>query len=256
MAVQKSVPVLSQLGSMMAPQSTQVIFAMLEMAAELHSNHGSAWSGSIWDANITGIWSNSVDIQQFLFNATPTEILGMGGNSSALPAWWAGKAHAFIAPIEAFATSMSAAVVNDSAESLEALQTYIYIMGLLPADSTFNVTAASGLAKFYTNMLFVQGICHTSMFAIREVLHPFAFPTTADMLPLLAQKLPPSLVTYEMAIAAAYPKFTSQMATKAILSFATAGGLESDAPQLGDGPWSQGDSTAAMQRQLRLARKG
>ncbi|CAE8640866.1 unnamed protein product [Polarella glacialis] len=162
MAVLKSVPVLSQLGSTMAPQSIQVIFAMFEMAAELHSNHGSVWSCSIWDANITGIWSNCVDIQQFLLNATPTEILGMGGNSSALPAWWVGKAHAFIAPIEAFATSMSAAVVSDSAESLEVLPTYIYTMSLVPAESTFNVTTASGLAKFYTNMLFVQGICHTS----------------------------------------------------------------------------------------------
>ncbi|CAE8616540.1 unnamed protein product [Polarella glacialis] len=187
---------------------------------------------------------------------TPTEILGMGGNSSALPAWWVGKAHAFIAPIEAFAASMSAAVISDSAESLEALQTYIYTMGLLPADSTFNVITAPGRAKFYTNMLFVQGICHTSMFAMREILQPFTFPTTADMLPLLTQKLPPSIVTYEMAIAAAYPKFSSQMVNQASLTFGTSGGLGSDAPQLGDGPCTQGDSSAAMQEAIATFQTG
>lgn len=228
-AVQNSVLATSQLYGMMTPRALMVGFALLEQASILHTNHGSSFSGEIWDCNITAVWHLTVDIAHFLFDVDPLQIVGA---DAATPAWWAGMSAAFLPAIEEFSAEVADALVLEAGE-LRGLASELERVGSYKLPP---VTNRKVLGKLFRNLLFVQGVCHTHMYSTREAMTALAgWPTTIGMLPYLKGQS----VDFDT-------ETTSELRGMTSLAFGTASGFEDTVPQLEDGPWPGADANSGL----------
>eukprot|EP00928_Gymnodinium_smaydae_P047075 TRINITY_DN31408_c0_g1_i1.p1 TRINITY_DN31408_c0_g1~~TRINITY_DN31408_c0_g1_i1.p1 ORF type:complete len:672 (+),score=70.62 TRINITY_DN31408_c0_g1_i1:79-2016(+) len=236
-AIKMSVPPATALGSMVAPNMLQTIFALLEQAALLHSDHNSAFDGVTWPTdNITAIWAVTMDMARFYLDSSPADILSVNASS---PAWWAGMSAAFIEPISKFAASVAGQVANQSKQRLEQLQAQLQSVGILTSAMSLDVTTVTGLTVLLRNLLFVAGICHTHMYALRENFTPLVgWVSTQEFLPYMKSKVKGNLPLKAVLIEA-FPDITidSRMATAFPINYGTTSGFGLGVPQLGDGPY-------------------
>ena len=255
-AIKKAVPAGTSLGQAVSPNTLQTIFALFEQASILHSSHGSAFSGTTWSCNITEVWATTRQIARYYLNTAPKDILGMNESS---PDWWAGGSASFIEPIESFAdfAAQQASAPSDMSV-LANLQLELQNIGLWTEGST-QVTTPSGLSEFIRNFLFVAGICHSHMYLTREFFTPLAgFTTTEPFLPYLQS--PVSLLGFEVIVELLFPTVPATVNSLLILVYGTASGFGSGVPQLGDGPYPEGDdglngAVEAFQQGLNASRQ-
>lgn len=271
MALQKSVKVDHTLAAITEQRATFVLNAMLQQASALHANHNSAFSGAAWDCNITHVWKVTTDIARFFFKAPPAEILGLlepikpSGSKNrqqtpSIPSWWAGMASVFMDPIQSFVTKAAKAVLLEGRAELEVLRQELQFIGIWQPDSGLDVTSVSGLAHLYGNMMFVQGVAHTHMYATREQLTSLGgFTTTDSLLPFLIDSQSLNLTA---ALDKAYPESTAQMKVLASLLFGTASGFDSGVPELGEGAWHNykqnqplADAISSFQAEVKASRQ-
>lgn len=242
LAAQNSLAMSSELFGMMTPQTTAVLFALLEQVSTLHSNHTSAFSAAVFDCDIVGIQALTQDISQFFFESSPKEILGM--DKEERPQWWAGMSDAFEAPITEFAESLAAGVHHDDTGLKRWATNLKEVGGYKGADS---VQTTEGIAKLLRNMMFLQGICHTHMYGTREAMTALAgFPSTAEMLPYLrgeSHGFKPE-VTDEI-------RFWIEN-----IIWGTSVGFDKGVPELGDGPWVMSDENAVLSNAVHKMQSG
>lgn len=239
-AIKRSIPVGTNFGKAIQPNSLQTIFALFEQAAALHASHGAAFSGSVWNCNITEIWTLTVDIARFYFSTPdpPKDILGITDSS---PDWWAGSSQSFYAPISNFADVVAAESTSDpiNALALANLQTELQHVGIATNQSSVDVTTSEGLAKLTKNLLFVAGICHSHMYLGREFFTPLmGFVETAPF----GHYLQPGWsiwdsLGFEAVVTKIWFTVPSTISQQMILAYGTTSGFSRGVPELGDGPY-------------------
>lgn len=248
-SVQRSMPPESStLAGVMDPNSLFVVAAILEQAAGLHNDHPSMWSGTVWDADIDVVRANTVAIARFFLKADLEDILGGVGRSKSTE-WWAGGAHKFIAPIRSFATHMAEAVVTTEKAVLERLQSELGVVGIGGCADCPDVRTKPGLAKFHTNLLYLQSVFHGQLYYCREYISPLGLPSTREIWPALISEADPGNIL--SAIDGLFPKVTPKMVAAAGILYGTGIGFI-DAPELADGPYFSCDALEGAIQSFRL----
>jgi len=241
LAAQNSLATSSELYGMLTPQTTAVLFALLEQVSTLHSNHSSVFSGGVWDSDIVGIQALTQDMSQFFFESSPKEILGM--DKEERPQWWAGMSDAFEAPITEFAESVAAEVHHGDIGLQRWAANLKEVGGYKGAGS---VETTEGIANLFRNMMFMQGICHTHMYGTREAMTALAgFTSTAEMLPYLRGESH-----------GFKPETTDEIRFWMTIIWNTAIGFDKGVPELGDGPWPGSDENAVLRNAVDKMQSG
>lgn len=239
-SVQRAMPSESStLGGVVDSSSVFVVAAILEQAAGLHSDHPSMWSGLVWNADIKAVRANTAAIARYYFKAGLEDILGLAGSSSDNE-WLAGGAHKFVAPVRAFARSMAEAVAPTEKAVLDRLHEELAVVGVR-ADGCVgcpDVRSQEGLAKFYTNMLYMQSVFHGSLYHCREYISPLGALSTQAVLPALSGAL--GAASLGWVLDSVYQGVTPNMVAAAASLYGTGVGLI-DAAELSDGPYFNSD---------------
>jgi len=248
-SVQRSMPPQSStLAGVVDPSSLFVVAAILEQAAGLHNDHPSMWSGTVWDADIEAVRANTVAIARFFHTADLEEILGGVGRSKSTE-WWAGGAHKFIAPIRSFATHMAEVVVTNEKAVLERLQNELSVVGIGECAGCPDVTTKLGLAKFHTNLIYLQSVFHGQLYYCREYISPLGLPSTREVWPaLVAEAYPGNIIS---ALDVLFPKVTPSMVAATAILYGTGIGVI-EGPELSDGPYLSCDALEGAIQTFRL----
>ncbi|CAK0843002.1 unnamed protein product [Prorocentrum cordatum] len=253
-ALKMSVPPATALGSMMGPNTIQTTFTLFEQAAIAQSDHNSGFDGLVWPTeNISAVQAVATDMARAFLSSSPLDYLGMdpSGNFTS-PTWWAGMSSAFIGPISNFVASVANEVFEQSQQSLAELQAQLQSVGIMESTASLDVSTIDGLITLFTNLLFVEGILHTHMYAAREVFTPLVgWVSTEEFMPYLTGKGEGDVSLNEVLIEL-YPNITidSRFAISFNINYRVTSGFTWDVPQLGDGPYNvKGDSAtqAALQ---------
>mmetsp|Transcript_59930 Transcript_59930/g.107683 ORF Transcript_59930/g.107683 Transcript_59930/m.107683 type:complete len:652 (+) Transcript_59930:3-1958(+) len=257
-AIRETIPAGTPFGEMIGPFTLQTTFALFEQASLLHSDHDSAFSGSIWGpTNITAIWEMTRDFAHYYFDASMEEILGQRRDS---PKWWTGKTDEFIQPIRKFVTATAQQVVHESAGNLPQLQDALLRLGLQTNKSTLDVTTSDGLADFLGKMLFIA-VCHSHMYMTREIFSPLMGWTTTDQFWGYLKGTAPW--SWQDAVNAEFSSLPETMVQGFVIGYGTSSGFGSKyggVPELGDGPFPNADddlqqNVARFQAELRDTRE-
>mmetsp|Transcript_139169 Transcript_139169/g.346912 ORF Transcript_139169/g.346912 Transcript_139169/m.346912 type:complete len:651 (-) Transcript_139169:129-2081(-) len=227
-AAQRALPFDSLAHGAFEPSSIATALTVIEMAAVLHSDHNSAFTGQVWDCDIEKIHALTADIAGFYAESSLDDILGTA-SLGQVPEWWAGGASSFVDPISNFARAIATGVVREhEARSNGILEAFsLQLFEVANFKNAKEVLNHGGFADLYRNILFVCGVCHTEIYATREGLTPLLGQVnTVDFLPvLLGQEKTVNPI-------ASVNQFLWN-----VLTFVTTLGYPDDAPQLGDGPF-------------------
>lgn len=241
-AVTRAVPHSTKLGSMLEPGTLLNVHGLLLGLAGIHSDHGSIFSDGFYASNISLVREVTAELALLFYSSELSTSIGCPPEDAGAlcrHAWWAGGLTRFAKPIEAFGGEIAAVVHTREKQYAKILDSELGLVGFRgPA-----LTCKTGLATFFTNLIFIQSVMHSSSVATREAISPFGlFPSTVPFWPMLLDS-----ATEQMNLAQvvetvyAYP--TPGMIRSIGLAFAVAQG---SGPQLGDGPYNNIENDEAL----------
>eukprot|EP00929_Paragymnodinium_shiwhaense_P027116 TRINITY_DN15991_c0_g1_i1.p1 TRINITY_DN15991_c0_g1~~TRINITY_DN15991_c0_g1_i1.p1 ORF type:complete len:593 (+),score=47.21 TRINITY_DN15991_c0_g1_i1:154-1932(+) len=240
-AVQRVVPESCLLRQVLDPDTGFV--ARIELG-DSHSVDGGAdslWHSRIWNVDVREVKDVCMDIARYFLSADLERALGLQlGEACPFPRWWAGGAAHFVSPITTFAKRLAHSVFHEAGSDMHIrkFQQELRSLGMISQNSQlFMSNLEEDLSSFCRNVMFVQSIVYSHMFATREYLTPLGLPHTERIGDLLKGSV--TFRSTPEAIDKAYLLTVKELApfiAWTSIIYGTSGGLD-DAPELGEGPY-------------------